>query len=65
MPTAEILDHPLAAFGAADVDQVMIDSADEAGMIPCSGRRRTMSAADEAWPEWSSPLISVLGGPRP
>jgi len=47
--TAEVLDHHLAAFGAADVDEVMIDYADEAVFYTPDGPVRGTPAIREAF----------------
>jgi ketosteroid isomerase-like protein len=47
--SAEVLDHHLAAFGAADVDQVMIDYADEAVFYTPDGPVRGAVAIREAF----------------
>ena len=49
MSTAEVLDHHLAAFGAADVDEVMIDYADEAVFYTPDGPVRGTLAIREAF----------------
>ena len=49
MSTAEVLDHHLAAFGAADVDEVMIDYADEAVFCTPDGPVRGAAAIREAF----------------
>lgn len=49
MSTAEVLDHHLAAFGAADVDEAMIDYADEAVFYTPDGPVRGAAAIRETF----------------
>jgi len=51
MSTAEVLDHHLAAFGAADVDEIMIDYADEA--VFYTPYSQSSPCVDHAWRTWS------------
>jgi ketosteroid isomerase-like protein len=47
--TAEVLDHHLAAFGAADVDQIMSDYADDAVFCTPDGPVRGAAAIRETF----------------
>jgi ketosteroid isomerase-like protein len=49
MSTAEVLDHHLAAFGAADVDEIMVDYADGAVFYTPDGPVRGAAAIREAF----------------
>ena len=49
MSTAEVLDHHLAAFGAADVDEIMSDYSDEAVFYTPDGPVRGSAAIREAF----------------
>jgi ketosteroid isomerase-like protein len=49
MPAGEVLDHHLAAFVAADVDEVMVDYADEAVFCTPDGTVKGAAAIREAF----------------
>jgi ketosteroid isomerase-like protein len=49
LTTAEVLDHHLAAFGAADVDEVMTDYATDAVFYTPNGPVRGPAAIREAF----------------
>ena len=61
MSTAEVLDHHLAAFGAADVDEVMIDYADEAVLYTPDGPVRGAAAIREVFTKIFADVFPRVG----